>query len=564
MPTVPKSNPSTKCKMKRGKILMVPSRSHHTNSPPDLLSYSLSFPDLHFSGCIYNFDRPDLRADAQLTTERHSFLLSSVSRSSAARMPSPSILPITQPPSSSPFSSGGSVTNSIMATTSTAIDIMLLKEDDEHRTGLLVSPLFDDDRSIGHKPLLPRTSSYASSTSTSSSGSTMYKQKRRRVKSEEFLSFLSGDGRHQTFDHDVENADVERAERFLLTRLGLKLSKYIRVAFRWIARFLALGCYSFFLLPGFLQVGYYYFSSSQIRRSIPYGDKPRNKLDLYLPKHIDGPKPVVAFITGGAWIIGYKAWGCLLGQQLSERDVIVACIDYRNFPQGTMSDMIDDASQGISFLCNNIREFGGDPNRIYLMGQSAGAHIAACTLLEHAMKEVRKVESISWSVSQIKAYFGLSGGYNLLNLVDYFHSRGLSRSLFLSIMEGEQSLKRFSPEVMILEEPNIGAAVSILPPIILFHGTADYSIPSDASKTFAETLQSVGVKTETFFYEGKTHTDVFVQDPLRGGRDQMFEDLVGIIHANDAEALAKDAVAPPRRRFVPEIMLMLARSVSPF
>ena len=115
-----------------------------------------------------------------------------------------------------------------MATTSTAIDIMLLKEDDEHRTGLLVSPLFDDDRSIGHKPLLPRTSSYASSTSTSSSGSTMYKQKRRRVKSEEFLSFLSGDGRHQTFDHDVENADVERAERFLLTRLGLKLSKYIR------------------------------------------------------------------------------------------------------------------------------------------------------------------------------------------------------------------------------------------------------------------------------------------------------------------------------------------------
>lgn len=44
------------------------------------------------------------------------------------------------------------------------------------------------------------------------------------------------------------------------------------------------------------------------------------------------------------------------------------------------------------------------------MGQSAGAHIAACTLLEHAMKEVRKVESISWSVSQIKAYFGLSGG----------------------------------------------------------------------------------------------------------------------------------------------------------
>ena len=44
------------------------------------------------------------------------------------------------------------------------------------------------------------------------------------------------------------------------------------------------------------------------------------------------------------------------------------------------------------------------------MGQSAGAHIAACTLLEQAIKESGEGESSSWSVSQLKAYFGLSGG----------------------------------------------------------------------------------------------------------------------------------------------------------
>lgn len=294
-----------------------------------------------------------------------------------------------------------------------------------------------------------------------------------------------------------------------------------------------------------------------------YGDQPRNKLDLYLPKNTDGPKPVVAFVTGGAWIIGYKAWGCLLGQHLSERDIIVACIDYRNFPQGTMSDMVKDASQGISFVCNNIAEYGGDPDRIYLMGQSAGAHIAACTLLEQAIKEAGEGESTSWSVSQLKAYFGLSGGYNLVKLIDYFHGRGLYRSVFSRIMEGEQSLRRFSPEVMV-QDPNIRHAVSLLPPIILFHGTADYSIPSDASKDFAETLQKVGVKAQLILYEGKTHTDIFLQDPMRGEGDQMFEDLVAIIHADDTEALAKDAAAPPRRRLVPEFMLQLARRVSPF
>ena len=51
---------------------------------------------------------------------------------------------------------------------------------------------------------------------------------------------------------------------------------------------------------------------------------------------------------------------------------------------------------------------------------------------------------------------------------------------------------------------------------------------------------------------------------MRGGKDQLFEDLVSIIHSGDSEALAKDAVAPPRRRLVPEFMLRLARKVSPF
>lgn len=80
------------------------------------------------------------------------------------------------------------------------------------------------------------------------------------------------------------------------------------------------------------------------------------RLDLYIPKDHSKPHPVVAFVTGGAWIIGwvkfsswcmtkslflclplfmiillfsYKAWGALLGRRLAERGIMVACIDYR-------------------------------------------------------------------------------------------------------------------------------------------------------------------------------------------------------------------------------------------
>jgi len=75
--------------------------------------------------------------------------------------------------------------------------------------------------------------------------------------------------------------------------------------------------------------------------------------------------------------------------------------------------------------------------------------------------------------------------YNLLNLVDHFHRRGLYRSIFLSIMEGEESLQKFSPQVMI-KESSARSAVSLLPHIILFHGTSDYSIPSAESQAFAD------------------------------------------------------------------------------
>ncbi|KAL7132564.1 hypothetical protein ABFS83_12G083100 [Erythranthe nasuta] len=445
---------------------------------------------------------------------------------------------------------------------------MLLGSEDELRgdaTKIIIPPssaaAADDDMEIESKPLISRSLSYTyapPSPALTAKPNLNQKQRRRRVASDTSSIFTPSAARRQPFRRMGRAA----SDTYLITRLSFKLLGYLGVGYRWIIRFLALGCYAVLLFPGFIQVGYYYFFSSQIRRGVIYGDQPRNRLDLYLPKNRNGPKPVVAFVTGGAWIIGYKAWGSLLGQQLSERDVIVACIDYRNFPQGTIGDMVKDASEGISFVCNIIAEYGGDPNNVYLMGQSAGAHIASCALLEQAIKEARG-EKTSWSVSRIKAYFGLSGGYNLFNLVDHFHSRGLYRSIFLSIMEGEESLRRYSPEVMV-RDPNNKSAVSLLPRTVLFHGTADYSIPSDSSKNFAEVLQSMGVEAESVLYEGKTHTDLFLQDPMRGGRDDLFEDLVGMIHAGDSEAAAKDAKATPRKRLVPELMLRLARIVSPF
>ncbi|XP_009586691.1 isoprenylcysteine alpha-carbonyl methylesterase ICME-like isoform X2 [Nicotiana tomentosiformis] len=112
--------------------------------------------------------------------------------------------------------------------------------------------------------------------------------------------------------------------------------------------------------------------------------------------------------------------------------------------------------------------------------------LSCCGISEIFLKELLVIwlrmflkEYLLFVTTYIAKYGGDPSRYNLFNLVDHFHSRGLYRSMFLSIMEGDQGLGQYSPQVMV-QDPNIRNDVSLLPPTILFHGTADYSIPCDS------------------------------------------------------------------------------------
>nr|CAB3464370.1 unnamed protein product [Digitaria exilis] len=163
----------------------------------------------------------------------------------------------------------------------------------------------------------------------------------------------ASDGRRSTFSEDVGHA---AAETYLVTSLAFTLLGYLGNA--WLLGYV-FTC--FLIFQGRLSVDIAAYCAPSIC-SLTHAWL-HKRLDLYIPRDHSKSSPVVAFVTGGAWIIGYKAWGALLGRRLAERGIIVACIDYRNFPQGTISDMVSDASEGISFVCNNAVSFGGDPNR---------------------------------------------------------------------------------------------------------------------------------------------------------------------------------------------------------
>lgn len=106
-----------------------------------------------------------------------------------------------------------------------------------------------------------------------------------------------------------------------------------------------------------------------------YGSDERQKLDLGLPQNARGKSPVLLFVHGGGWSIGDKRQGAAAkGEHFLGQGWAFATTNYRLVPEATVEQQAADIASAIAFL---RRQPGIDPDRIVIMGHSAGAHLAA-------------------------------------------------------------------------------------------------------------------------------------------------------------------------------------------
>lgn len=98
-------------------------------------------------------------------------------------------------------------------------------------------------------------------------------------------------------------------------------------------------------------------------------------LDVYLPDG-DDVRPAVLFIHGGSWRWGDKDHFTAAGRRLARSGFVVASINYRLLPDGVFPANAQDAICALAWLRANAVELGVDPDRIAVMGYSAGAHLA--------------------------------------------------------------------------------------------------------------------------------------------------------------------------------------------
>jgi acetyl esterase/lipase len=230
----------------------------------------------------------------------------------------------------------------------------------------------------------------------------------------------------------------------------------------------------------------------RVARGAAYGSAPRQRLDVYRPRRAEGARlPVIVFLYGGSWQSGTRAGYGFAGRALAARGFVVAVPDYRLVPEIRYPAFLEDNAAAVRWLRLNVERLGGDPDRIVLVGHSAGAYNAAMLALDPRwLGEDRRA---------IRGFVGIAGPYDFLPL-----DSPITRAAF-----GEGADASTQP---------VSFASADDPPALLLHGANDRTVFPRNSEGLAERLRIAGAQAEYISYRGIGHVAAVtaLSRPFRG------------------------------------------------
>ena len=125
------------------------------------------------------------------------------------------------------------------------------------------------------------------------------------------------------------------------------------------------------------------YAGIKVSRDVKYGPDPRNLIDIFVPETGAAGRPVLMFVHGGGMIRGNKhAPGSAFYDNImvfaARQGIVGVNVEYRLAPQSPWPAGNEDLSAAVHFVADHAASYGADPNRIFLMGHSAGAtHVAS-------------------------------------------------------------------------------------------------------------------------------------------------------------------------------------------
>lgn len=244
----------------------------------------------------------------------------------------------------------------------------------------------------------------------------------------------------------------------------------------------------------------------EIKRDISYSPDnttgSENLLDVYYPKDISTTKDVLVFIHGGSWNSGKKDTYWWLGRNMARKNVVTIIINYSLSPAASYEKMAGDCAKALKWVSANVGSYGGDRNRIFAMGHSAGGHLAA---LIHSDPRYFRKESISDPIHGI-----------ILN--DAF---GLDMFEYLTMAEQDANtasfLRTFSSdrEVWKVASP-LSYIKNFQAPLLVFVGEKTYPAIRIQSERLRKSLADSNHKIELRIIPKKKHIPMIAQMIFRG------------------------------------------------
>lgn len=212
--------------------------------------------------------------------------------------------------------------------------------------------------------------------------------------------------------------------------------------------------------------------------------KTGQRLDIYTPEREDGVlKPVVVFFYGGSWQFGERTDYPFAGITLAENGFVTVIPDYRKYPEVRFPDFVEDGADAIAWVRENISAYGGDPERIHVMGHSAGAHIASLLAVDE-----RYLAAVGASDS-IDSFIGLAGPYRFTP----------ESGTFLDILGPADQIQRSQATTFV-----DGAD----PPMLLLHGLEDSTVTDRHTRELAQKVTQASGCVQTILYPDVGHAGV--------------------------------------------------------
>lgn len=145
-----------------------------------------------------------------------------------------------------------------------------------------------------------------------------------------------------------------------------------------------------------------------LERDIAYGAAHRQTLDVYIPNSVKPNADVVLFFYGGGWRNGDKADHRFVGEAYASQGFVTVIPDYRLYPEASWPTFNTDGAAAYHWVETHISAKGGNPRRIFVIGHSAGAYIAAMVAMDSKLRQT--------AGSQIPpcGFVGLAGPYDFL------------------------------------------------------------------------------------------------------------------------------------------------------